>query len=83
MVVNIVDVGWATSKSGCLPISGWDILKTTRLPVDKDRGERDMAEDAPENWLPEMEAARKKEDCRVKVDPQNKSRSQEGNPNPA
>jgi hypothetical protein len=21
MVVNIVDVGWATSKSGCLPIS--------------------------------------------------------------
>jgi hypothetical protein len=22
MVVNIVDVGWATSKSGCLPISG-------------------------------------------------------------
>ncbi len=42
-----------------------------------------MAEDAPENWLPEMEAARKKEDCRVKVDPQNKSRSKEGNPNPA
>jgi hypothetical protein len=23
MVVNIVDVGWATSKSGCLPISGF------------------------------------------------------------
>jgi hypothetical protein len=21
MVVNIVDVGWATSKSGCLPIT--------------------------------------------------------------
>jgi hypothetical protein len=62
---------------------GWDIFHTTRLPVDEDRGERDMAEDASENWLPEMEAARKKEDCRVKVDPQNKSRSQEGNPNPA
>ncbi len=26
MVVNIVDVGWATSKSGCLPITGDSIL---------------------------------------------------------
>ncbi len=42
-----------------------------------------MAEDAPENWLPEMEAARKEEDCRVKVDPQNESPSQKGHPNPA
>jgi hypothetical protein len=25
MVVNIVDVGWATSKSGCLPISALEI----------------------------------------------------------
>ncbi len=28
MVVNIVDVGWATSKSGCLPITGY-----TTVPV--------------------------------------------------
>jgi hypothetical protein len=27
MVVNIVDVGWATSKSGCLPISGPQLRK--------------------------------------------------------
>ncbi len=24
MVGNIVDVGWATIKSGCLPITAWD-----------------------------------------------------------
>jgi hypothetical protein len=41
-----------------------------------------MAEDAPENRLPEMEAARKKGDCRVKVNTQNESPSQEGHPNP-
>ncbi len=30
MVVNIVDVGWATSKSGCLPITGFtDMLPKT------------------------------------------------------
>jgi hypothetical protein len=40
-----------------------------------------MAEDVPENWLPEMEAARKG-DCRVKVNTQNESPSQEGHPNP-
>ncbi len=61
---------------------GWDILRTTRLPVDEDRGKRDMAEDAPENWLPEMEAARMKGDCRGKGDPQNESPSQEGHLNP-
>jgi hypothetical protein len=51
--------------------------------VDEDRGERDMAEDASENWLPEMEAARMKGDCRGKVNTQNESPSQEGHPNPA
>jgi hypothetical protein len=40
-----------------------------------------VAEDAPENWLPEMEAARMKGDCRGKGDPQNESPSQEGHPN--
>jgi hypothetical protein len=49
----------------------------------EDRGKPYMAEeDAPENWLPEMEAARMKGDCRGKGDPQNESPSQEGHPNP-
>jgi hypothetical protein len=33
MVVNIVDVGWATSKSGCLPISAVDAVKKTYLDL--------------------------------------------------
>jgi hypothetical protein len=36
MVVNIVDVGWATSKSGCLPITGNTGSKfTEKNSVDK------------------------------------------------
>jgi hypothetical protein len=30
MVVNIVDVGWATSKSGCLPISAPEMARQLR-----------------------------------------------------
>jgi hypothetical protein len=30
MVVNIVDVGWATSKSGCLPITGKSLCSIIR-----------------------------------------------------
>ncbi len=36
MVVNIVDVGWATSKSGCLPISGPKVhLSITLQSIEK------------------------------------------------
>ncbi len=36
MVVNIVDVGWATSKSGCLPITGWGDSIYVRLDCSYD-----------------------------------------------
>ena len=35
MVVNIVDVGWATSKSGCLPITAPHSSDSTSIILDK------------------------------------------------
>jgi hypothetical protein len=40
MVVNIVDVGWATSKSGCLPISEKGERRKEKGEKRKEKGER-------------------------------------------
>jgi hypothetical protein len=52
MVVNIVDVGWATSKSGCLPITDRNnafdpkrilFLKTDKMAIDNGETQGDIS----------------------------------------
>jgi hypothetical protein len=44
MVVNIVDVGWATSKSGCLPISALYAFSLAWLAAEGNLSEGGLAQ---------------------------------------
>ncbi len=58
MVVNIVDVGWATSKSGCLPISAFTVLALPPLFVLALLAEREGRRGVGEEEEGEREAKR-------------------------